>query len=353
MAAGSLGDAIWGGNAQSQSSKWAHLGAIRTMDDLVRAERFDPKQYFPAIVDGMKFEGKLMGLPFHGHPGFPFFFYNADLFQKRGVPPPAGGWTLDAVIEAGKRLSGPDAGGGPETFGWFSVAGYHGLIVLARLFGGDLLSADGRRSELAGQRTRQAIQWVVDARLRHRMEPTPDQLTGQGNVNDLFAQGRFGMLHGDSAQVSTMHTRIQGRFAWDIAMLPPGPGGRRGALTTPHIMGITSPSRQAADAWGFLKSYTGKEAGVVKALDGAGVPGGRPDAWNDPRILAGVPQYKTLAQAFEWAKPERAPANFRGLEVSTLIDKELAPILAGQEAVEAGTTRASTVLQALLDQSPG
>ena len=269
------------------------------------------------------------------------------------MPPPTGQWTLDTLIEFGKRLSGPDTGGGPEAFGWFSVAGYHGLIVLARPFGGDLLSADGRRSELASQRTRQAVQWVVDARLRHRMEPTPEQLTGQGNVNDLFAQGRFGMLHGDLAQVSTMHTRIQGRFAWDIAMLPPGPGGQRAALTTPHVMGVTAQSRQVADAWGFLKSYTSKEAGVVKALDGAGVPGGRPDAWNDPRILSGVPQYKTLAQAFAWARPERAPANFRGLEVSGLIDKELAPVLAGQEAVEAGTTRASAVLQALLDQSPG
>ncbi len=100
----------------------------------------------------------------------------------------------------------------------------------------------------------------------------------------------------------------------------------------------------------FRTSYTSKDAGVDKALGGAGVPGGRPDAWNDPRILSGVPQYKIVARAFDYAKPESAPANTRGLAASGAIDRELQPVWAGTEAIDAGLTRASTILQNVLDQ---
>ena len=90
---GSIGDMAWTWATQGLLPEFGHLKVWRPVDDLVRAERFDPRQYFPAIVDGMTFEGRLLGLPFHGHPGFPFFFYNTDLFQKRGAchrPPGSG-----------------------------------------------------------------------------------------------------------------------------------------------------------------------------------------------------------------------------------------------------------------------
>jgi multiple sugar transport system substrate-binding protein len=348
LATQTLGDLVWTWCTQGLLGEFSHLGVWRPLDDLVRADRFDLGQYYPAIIEGMKFRGSLMGLPFHGHPGFPFFFYNIDLFAKHGVALPDERWTLETLADAARRLSVTDPSGA-EQYGWFSVAGYHGLIVWARLWGGDLISVDGRKSELASAATRGAIQWIVDARFRHGFEPPPQRLAGRGNVNDLFAGGLFAMMHGDSAQVSTMHHRVRETFRWSVALLPPGPGGARGALATPHIMGITSQCKAVAEAWTFLKSYTSKEAGVDKALDGAGVPGGRPDAWNDPRILAGVPQYTIVARAFEWARPEHAPANFRGLEASSTIDRELQPVFAGTEDVSAGALKASDALQRVLD----
>lgn len=348
LATQTLGDLVWTWCTQGLLGEFGHLGVWCPLDDLVRADRFDLGQYYPAIIEGMKFRGSLLGLPFHGHPGFPFFFYNSDLFAKHGVGLPDERWTLETLAEAARRLTVMDQSG-TEQYGWFSVTGYHGLIVWARIWGGDLISADGRRSELATPATRAAIQWIVDARFRHGFEPPPQRLAGRGNVNDLFAAGLFAMMHGDSAQVSTMHHRVRETFRWSVALLPPGPQGRRGALATPHIMGITSQSRAVAEAWTFLKSYTSKEAGVDKALDGAGVPGGRPDAWHDPRIVAAVPQYTIVAKAFEWARPEHAPANFRGLEASGTIDRELQPVFAGTEDVGAGVLKAAEALQRVLD----
>lgn len=347
LATDTLGDLAWTWATQGLLPEFGNLKVWRPVDALLKGDRFDLGQYFPAVIEGMKYRGDLMGLPFHGHPGFPFFFYNAELFSKRGVPVPDDKWTLDTLLEAAKKLTVRD-GSGVDQFGWYSAVGYHPLIIWARMFGGDLISADGKKSALATPGTKAAVEWLMNARQRHRIDPLPEELSGQ-NVNDLFAAGRFGMLQGDSAQISAMVTRIQGRFPWSVALLPPGPKAKT-ALTTPHIMGITSQSKAVAEAWAFLRSYTSKDAGVDKALDGAGVPGGRPDAWNDPRILAGVPQYKIVARAFEYAKPEAAPANVRGLEASGAIDRELQPMWAGTEAVDAGLTRASTVLQGILDQ---
>ncbi|MBI3973111.1 MAG: extracellular solute-binding protein [Chloroflexi bacterium] len=350
LATDTLGDLVWTWATQGLLPELSHLKVWRPIDDLVRVDRFDLKQYYPAITEGLRFRGALMGLPFHGHPGFPSFFYNADLFAKRGLAVPDDRWTLETLVDTARKLTVREGSVEQFQFGWWSQAGYHPLIAWARIFGGDLISADGKKSELHTTGTRAAVEWLVNARFRHRVEPTPDERPQSGAPPVWFADGRFAMQQADSAQVSMMHQRVEVRFKWSVALLPPGPTGRRPALTTPHNMGITTQSKAVAEAWAFLKSYTSKEAGVDKVLDGAGVPGGRPDSWNDPRILSGVPEYKVVARAFEYAKPEHAPANFRGLEASAAIDRELQPVFNGTEGVEAGLARASSVLQAILDQ---
>jgi multiple sugar transport system substrate-binding protein len=349
LATDTLGDLVWTWATQGLLPEFGNLKVWRAVDDLVKVEKFDLGQYFPAIIEGSRFRGALTGLPFHGHPGFPFLFYNAELFAKRGLPLPDDKWTLDAMVDAAKKLTQRE-GTDSDQFGWYTQSGYHPLIAWARIFGGDLISADGKKSELTSPATKQAIEWIVNARFRHRIEPAVEELPKTGAPPDWFAAGRFAMQQGDSAQVSAMHTRIQGRFKWSVALLPPGPNGKRPALTTPHIMGITGQSKNVADAWAFLKSYTSNEAGVSKALDGAGVPGARSDAWNDPRIATDVPEYKIVARAFEWAKPEYAPANYRGLEYSGAIDSELAPVFKGQDGLDSGVLKASATIQKILDQ---
>ena len=110
MAAGTLGDVLWSGNAQSQSSKWAFLGGISALDDLVRREKFDLGQYYKASVDGGKLDAKLYGLPFKLHPSYCVIYTNVNAIQETGLKQPDATSTWDQVLDLAKRVKKGDGG---------------------------------------------------------------------------------------------------------------------------------------------------------------------------------------------------------------------------------------------------
>ncbi|MER3404858.1 MAG: hypothetical protein C4289_06575 [Chloroflexota bacterium] len=110
FAGNALGDVLWGGNAQSQSLLWAHMGALRAVDDLVRADKLDLGQYYRASVDGGRLDGKLYGLPFKLHPSFCILYHNASAVHEAGAPLPDANTTWEQLMELGKRLQRSEGG---------------------------------------------------------------------------------------------------------------------------------------------------------------------------------------------------------------------------------------------------
>ena len=83
----------------------------------------------------------------------------------------------------------------------------------------------------------------------------------------------------------------------------------------------SSKNRDAA--WEVLKLECSQDAGVQKVLFGAGAPGGRPDSYDDPKLIEAFPGVKVVKYQLGLGWPEVIPWNLRGREMSTAIEQTL------------------------------
>ena len=74
---------------------------------MVARDKLDLKGWFPEMIEIMKIDGKLFGLPFKGQVLNAGFYYNVSLFQTRGRALPNENWTLDDLIKAAQQLTDP------------------------------------------------------------------------------------------------------------------------------------------------------------------------------------------------------------------------------------------------------
>src|SRR5687768_2365765 len=58
-----LGDLCYGWNSQGYLASWAHKGLARSLDDLVRADKYDLGQIYAGAIEADRWEGKLWALP--------------------------------------------------------------------------------------------------------------------------------------------------------------------------------------------------------------------------------------------------------------------------------------------------
>jgi ABC-type glycerol-3-phosphate transport system substrate-binding protein len=358
MAASSLGDTLWGGNAQSQSSKWAHLGGVRSVDDLVRTEKFDLTQYYRQAVDGGRLDGKLYGLPFKLHPSFCVLYFNANAVAEVGQKAPDSNSTWEQIVDLSRRLKRTDAGSvsrwgllapvpGQSAQFWFSWA---------RSWGADLYSADGKKATLDDPKLLASVQFLHDLAFKHQVAPDFNQLNAIRGAGTGFEEGFGGLMQGSSSQKS-MPTRIKGKFQVGNFLWPKGPSGQRGSIAISDFIHISKQSTFPAEAWELTKHLCDRETGIRlgEGTGGAsGTCGGRPDVYKHERIMAN-PLHKAWLDAVEGVLPFREPWNFRGQDIE---DRVLKPsfdrLWKGEETAGPGFLRqVNAEVQQILDQPRG
>ncbi|HEX2324414.1 MAG TPA: extracellular solute-binding protein [Chloroflexota bacterium] len=358
MAAASLGDAIWGGNAQSQSSKWAYLGGIRPLDDLVRAERFDLNQYYRQAVDGGRLDGKLYGLPFKLHPSFCVLYANLNAVGETGQPVPDANSTWESTIDLARRLKRTDGGTVSRWGILLPVPGQAAQFwfTWGRSWGADLYSQDGKKAQLDDPKFLAAVQYLHDLAFKHQIAPSFDQLSAIRGAGTGFEEGFGALMQGSSSQKS-MPTRIKDRFQVGNFLWPKGPGGQRGSIAISDYIHIASQTTFPAEAWELTKHLCDTETGIRlgEGTGGAsGTCGGRPDVYRHQRIMAN-PLHKAWLDAVEGVMPFREPWNFRGQDIET---QALIPsfdrLWKGEETPGPGFLRQlNTQVQQILDQPRG
>src|SRR5262249_39285721 len=128
------------------------------------------------------YKGKRYGMPYWQSPGA--FFYNATLFKRASLPPPSESWTWDDLLDAARRLTRPG-----ETWGFQTAYGWEkSWLQFIRAAGGDYLNKEMTRTTCNAPVAVEAMQWVADLVLKHRvMAPPGDTSLGAGN---LWNQGQ-------------------------------------------------------------------------------------------------------------------------------------------------------------------
>jgi ABC-type glycerol-3-phosphate transport system substrate-binding protein len=346
VAGDSLGDVIWGASATGLGHLWAHSGVVRFLDDLVRAERLDLGAYYPAAIEATKLEGKLYGLTYKLQPGPMGIYYNVDAFTKAGQKPPDLTTTFDQLADLARRLNQPGALWG--FVGTGENPGYQWVVHYARAWGGDVISDDGKKSQLATPKVVEALQWYRDLVFRHQAAPPAHQ-----TENADFEKGQVAMFQSGSWSKS-IPLRVRGAFQVANTLMPKGPSGRRGSMGVTDFLSITKRSPNVAEAWALTKHLTDKETGIRLGEGGitgaSGTSGGRKDVFHSERLLAN-PLHKVWIEAAENALPLKVPWNFLGEEHQNVLNTRLNSIVDGDQApTRAYLLEMDRELQAVLDK---
>ncbi|HEX2326345.1 MAG TPA: extracellular solute-binding protein, partial [Chloroflexota bacterium] len=313
----------------------------------------DLKGWFPEMIEIMKIDGKLYGLPFKGQVLTAGFYYNVSLFETRGVALPTETWTLDDLLRAAQQLTVRQ---GSDTTQWgYAINSWAGEAFSGHLrqFNGDSLSKDGKKAAMDTPETLEALQWYEAMFNRERI------LHPIAEASNDFLAGKVAMIGRTYFNYkSTILPGVGDKFKWDGQMMPRhAKTGKRGGIFAGDTQAISRDGKTPDQAFELLKFVTDKEFGVALGLQtmGSTTLGGRPDCYADERIL-NAPQYTRQMQKAQLdsvtqiKEPSVTPHNFRAPEVWRVRDEGVAPIAAGQQKAEpAYLKELSRQMQALLD----
>jgi multiple sugar transport system substrate-binding protein len=180
---------------------------------------FDLADYPDASLAPWKNGDKLVALPFTNASNV--VFYNADLFEKAGVPTPLelstqGKWTWMSMRETAKLLVDKQAAKyGLLLNNNIFTNGFRNLIDIYAPYGAAPWSDDGQTCTINSPQAVQATQMIWD------MIYSDKSLPGPGVQADWTA-GNIGMVLGRANAFANLG---QLPFKWEIVSVPDGPNG--------------------------------------------------------------------------------------------------------------------------------
>ena len=231
-------------------------------------------EYYEEPLKAFTFEGEVQCLP--QNLSSLVVYYNAELFEKAGLEPPAGDWSYDDLIAAAAKLQGLETDEG-EAYG---VSIEKELIRLAPF----VWAAGGEVADDEEHPTRLTLDTPEARRgLEHYLglaKYGPDAEAAEGEGEDpLFLEGRLGMVLASRKKVPAYRGAS---FEWDVAPFPRD----REQATVLHTDGFC------------VLANTGHEAEAVKFAEFAGGIEGQTILTGLGRV---VPSIKSLAESDEFA----------------------------------------------------
>ena len=302
------------------------------LDSLIKRDRFDLPDFFPAAQGIYQFGGQNWGVLFDVAPWL--LVYNKALFEKRAVRPPTESWGWNDLREAMLRLTSGGAGEA-DTFGgafsrrWApqSFVYQNGGKVVDDLYAPTRLLLDTKEAQ-------EGIDFHVDLYVRHNAAVEDAAKTGGFTAGQLWEAGRLGLNY--TSIWSHRKWRDTLPFDWD--QLPPQQGRQRATVVSSAAYIIPQASRQPEAAWGLLQALNGKEAHALFAETGTIMPGRRSVTLSEAFLKVPRPaNMRAFVQVMEYARP---PQLVHPLEVDfrKLWDASMAPVWAGQQSTATAMT---------------
>jgi len=310
FAAGDLGDICAFDPSHFHFWRAIDKGIIGPLDDLVKADGLDLKQWFDTFIDLQIYKGQQYGLPSWGWAGFDTIVMNAVHLKEAGITPPeptAHDTSMDTLAEWARKLDKK-----PERYGLGLNYGEALLATLTRAFNGDLIDAEGKKSLLATDTNAQeGLRWAYKLAVEEKITPRPaDSVATVAALVD----GKLSMMWSGSLDVRNFKRGIKDAAtaeAWQ-SLLPMRQDGKPATQIRGGTWNMLKTTQHPNEVFQFLKHITNAEGCIgfnLVAGQGALV---RPDA------LAELVKQDVV---HEWFIPNlkdgilaHAPANSRGRE---------------------------------------
>ncbi len=284
----------------NNSGPWADKGILLDLGPLVERDGLNLDDWFPSTVNMCRFDvgqtrdwgqGTLYGMPATAVAGL--YFYNQDLFDKAGVTYPTTDWTWDDLLAMAQKLTLDNKGRNaldpafdPNNIVQFGLRWGTGAdqTIFAWAAGGELLSPDGKKSNINSPEVIQAWQFMADLIHKYHVVPTPEQAEG---LTEPFLSGRVAMALEGTWYLDSWAKNAKFRF--DVVPPPIGPGGaeKRATFAGPNCIQISGESKHPDEAWELVKFMVGPSG--MKYFAETGVPALRTTAYSDLWLKPGQP----------------------------------------------------------------
>ncbi|MGH2350987.1 MAG: ABC transporter substrate-binding protein [Chloroflexota bacterium] len=248
---------------------YADQQLTQPLDTFLKRSGIRRQDFFELIFDfGLDQGGKRWAWPMGAAPRL--LYVNLDLFRQAGITPPprqkwdVPGWTMEDFLDAARRLSKPTDQWGALVF---HNTGYEQTWTVNFGHPDGVFSKDGKRFTLADPVSVEAMQWVADLAVRHRVHPDRPTQVQQGATN-LFQQGKVAMLYDGFGALG--RTRQNAQFEWDVAPLPKK--AQRWTVNSLITYGIPAQAKEPQGGWDILEFCAGQFAAQVFARTGYVIP---------------------------------------------------------------------------------
>ncbi len=326
VAGGELGDSYWG-NVFGQLYPFASAGVALDVKPLVDNDPWwNDDDYFSVGIEQISVDGKLIGLPMAGHPGWTSLYTNITAWAEAGVPLPEWEWTYaDPWLDAVKEVSlDTDGDGETDRFGYSFDYSAQNTYNFIRSFGGDWVDpADGKTSLVNSEESVAAMAFMRSLVEEHKVSPRPDQIAGD-NDESFINQQTASWSHGIWFYGTGIES-IGDSFEWRGFPVPAGPDGVRGSFIGCDTFCINSQSEHIDSAFKWGKFLMGKDARIAAVKGGSPAPFLK-EAWEDP-FLADDPTFQAMLRWLEIATPWTVPANARALEFRNTFNQSITSVL--------------------------
>ncbi|MGI8913421.1 MAG: extracellular solute-binding protein [Chloroflexota bacterium] len=341
VASGTLEDVSFSG------IKWfafsASKGAFRAIDDYVKQHDPGMSDFFQTALTGSSFDGKLYALPYLLHPGNPALVaYNKDLLQRRGVKEPTDDWTVADFVALGKATTDV----GQNTFGTnYFPNTYYDFCSLARTWGGDVLSADGKQFTFnTNKPAEDAAQWAVNLRTIEHIAPSRAEANGL-----TFLAGQYAAVESGSYNVLMLEKQVGSKFGVGWALFPKGPTGLRGYQGFVENFSIFTGSKQPELAYSLVQAETSQETGIWAVVNTQYQPSARKSVWSAPEIQKLTPVF---GRVLNWMStvdgPFPMPYNLRYTDLEAAWEKTSPPMFYGDISYGTGLQQVQDACQAFV-----
>jgi ABC-type glycerol-3-phosphate transport system substrate-binding protein len=323
---------------------------IGPLDDLVAADNTDLDQWFPQFMELQRYQGELYGFPSWGWAGFDTLVINAVHFEEEGVelPDPVGhDTTMEVYGEWARRFYRENERFGLN-LGWSESL----LAVLTRAFGGELIDAEGKKSQLLDNPgSQEALRWAYELAVEEKILPAAGTFD---NIDVAQAEGRVTMNWGGSLNVRTVKRNSQDPSVTVAhqGLLPLNQDGRAPSQIRGGTWNMLRSTAHPQEAFEFLKHITSDEGCFgfnLVAGNGAFV---RPDTLG--RLIEEDPVHEWFVPNLENGIVAHAPANSRGREYTDAIGQWLTIMMDPNSPTpfEQGLQDLHDNIQVVLDMDP-
>ncbi|MDP9470676.1 MAG: sugar ABC transporter substrate-binding protein [Chloroflexota bacterium] len=262
--------------------KYAQAGWYQPLDAYLNdpaltARDFDFADFQPATIQIETVNGQLIGMPVQLESEI--LFYRMDLFQEKGIEPPA---TFDDLAAAAQALHAPDkrlSGIGLRGKGAAATSMFSSFLYG---FGGDWLDQN-KNPTLTTPEAIAAFKYYGD--LARNSGPRGAENNSWPENVALFQQGSLAMFVDASVFKVNVEDPSKSQVAGKVgyAVLPKGPVAQDPASFVWGIS-ISSQSKHKEAAWYFIQWATSKPQ-TLELLK-RGIPVARTSTWSDPSYTA-------------------------------------------------------------------